>query len=81
MSLSLRNQSIDLLCKSIDWFLCERDINRLRVKKGAELFKAFYVKENQSKYNVTYFPFIFKYFNCPWTQNGYRTDIKRSKNV
>ena len=26
MSLSHRNQSIDLPCKSIDWFLCERDI-------------------------------------------------------
>ena len=31
MSLSHRNQSINLLCKSIDWFLCERDIDRERV--------------------------------------------------
>ena len=32
MSLSYGNQSIDLLCKSIDWFLYERDIGRQRVK-------------------------------------------------
>ena len=32
MSLSHRNQPTDLLCKSIDWFLCERDIDRKRVK-------------------------------------------------
>ena len=28
MSLPHRNQSIDLLCKSIDWFLSERGIDR-----------------------------------------------------
>ena len=28
MSLSHKNQSIDLQSKSIDWFLCERDIDR-----------------------------------------------------
>ena len=32
MSLPHRNQSIDLQSKSIDWFLCERDIDRYRVK-------------------------------------------------
>ena len=31
MSLSHRNQSINLLCKSTDWLLCERDIDRERV--------------------------------------------------
>ena len=30
MSLSRRNQSIDLQSKSIDWFLCEREIDHLR---------------------------------------------------
>ena len=33
MSLSYRNQSIDLQSKSIDWFLCERDIGREKVNK------------------------------------------------
>ena len=33
MSLSHRNQSIDLLCKLIDWFLYEKDIDHERVKK------------------------------------------------
>ena len=28
MSLPYRNQSIDLLCKSIDWFLYETEIGR-----------------------------------------------------
>ena len=31
-SLSYRNQSIDLLCKSIDWFLYHRDLRHERVK-------------------------------------------------
>ena len=35
MSLSHRNQSTDSFCKSIDWFLCQRDIDRWRVKTGA----------------------------------------------
>ena len=34
MSLSYRNQSIDLLGKSVDWFLYERDIGRQKVKEG-----------------------------------------------
>ena len=29
--LSYRNQSIDLLCKSMDWFLCDRDLHHERV--------------------------------------------------
>ena len=29
--LSYRNQSIDLLCKSMNWLLCDRDIRRERV--------------------------------------------------
>ena len=32
MTLSHRNQSIDLLCKLIDWFLYEKAIGRERVK-------------------------------------------------
>ena len=32
-SLSYRNQSIDLLCKSIEWFLYDRDLRRERVKQ------------------------------------------------
>ena len=30
--LSSRNQSIDLLCKSIDWFLYYRDLHHERLK-------------------------------------------------
>ena len=30
--LSYRNQSIDLLCKSMDWFLYDRDLCHERVK-------------------------------------------------
>ena len=29
--LSYRNQSIDLLCKSVDWFLYDNDLRRERV--------------------------------------------------
>ena len=32
-SLSYRNQSSDLLCKSMDWFLYEKDLRNERVKK------------------------------------------------
>ena len=32
-SLSYRNQSIDLLCKSIEWFLYDRDLRHERVKQ------------------------------------------------
>ena len=38
MSLSHRNQSMDLQGKSIDWFLCERDIDRYRVKTQLSRF-------------------------------------------
>ena len=31
-SLSYRNQPIDLVCKSIDWFVYHRDLSRERVK-------------------------------------------------
>ena len=30
-SLSNRNQSIDLLCKSMGWFLCDRDLRHERI--------------------------------------------------
>ena len=32
-SLSYRNQSIDLLCKSMDWFLYDKDLRHERVKQ------------------------------------------------
>ena len=35
-SLSYRNQTIDLLYKSIDWFLYERDFRHERVKLDFE---------------------------------------------
>ena len=32
-ALSFRNQTIDLLSKSMDWFLCDRDLRHQRVKE------------------------------------------------
>ena len=62
MSLSYRNQSNDLQCKSIDWFLYERDIGRglnistycltswalnpLQTKSFTDLFKTEIIKFN-----------------------------------
>ena len=34
MFLSYRNQFIDLLCKSVDWFLYDRGLRHERVKIG-----------------------------------------------
>ena len=36
-SLSYRNQTIDLLCKSMDWFLYDSDLRHGRVKNGIKL--------------------------------------------
>ena len=32
-SISYRNQFIDLLCKSVDWFLCDTDLRHERVNR------------------------------------------------
>ena len=32
VKLSYRNQSIDLVCKSMDWFLYDKDLHHERVK-------------------------------------------------
>ena len=37
-SLSNRNHSIDLLCKSVEWFLYDRDLRRDRVKSVLVVF-------------------------------------------
>ena len=34
--LSYRNQSIDLLCKSMDWFLCDNGFRQVRVTRHRE---------------------------------------------
>ena len=39
--LSYRNQSIDFLCKSMDWFLYDNDLHHERVKKGKKWRKIF----------------------------------------
>ena len=36
--LSCRNQSIDLLCKSVDWFLRDRDLRHEKVNEGVSWF-------------------------------------------
>ena len=36
-SLSHRNQSIDLLCKSMDWFLNDRDLRHERVNNKTRI--------------------------------------------
>ena len=38
-SLSYRNQSIDLLCKSMDWFLYESDLRHERVNGGTDNYE------------------------------------------
>ena len=43
--LSYRNQSIDSLCKSIDWFLYDRDLRHERVKEKSEILSAFMEKD------------------------------------
>ena len=37
MSPSYRNQSIDLLCKSMDWFLYDRDVSHERVNRSLDV--------------------------------------------
>ena len=38
MSLSYKNQSIDLLRKSMDWFLYDRDLCHERIKEKLKFF-------------------------------------------
>ena len=38
MSLLYRNRSIDLLCKSMDWFLYDKDRRHERVKEKLKFF-------------------------------------------
>ena len=50
-SLSYRNQSIDLLCKSIDWFLCDRDLCHEKVEVDCAIrflirYNLFYISCN-----------------------------------
>ena len=40
MPLSYRNQSIDLLCKSMDWFLYDNGLRYERVKRFCEFLQA-----------------------------------------
>ena len=44
---SYRNQSIDLLCKSMDWFICDRDFHHQRVKWEFTIWQR--ERERQSK--------------------------------
>ena len=49
-SLSYRNQSIDLLCKSMEWFLYDRDICHERVnEKYNESYSASMKKKKKKK--------------------------------
>ena len=59
--LSYRNQSIDLLYKSMDWFLYDNSLRLERVKKW--FFHYFFDKTHQRK-NQCVKPWI--YFKCPW---------------
>ena len=43
MSLSYRRQSIDLLCKSMDWFLYDRDFHLERVREVMEISQRIHV--------------------------------------
>ena len=42
MFLLYRNQSIDLLCKPMDWFLCDRDIRHEKVNRVLKLKSSVY---------------------------------------
>ena len=43
---SYRNQSIDLLCKSKDWFLYDKDLRQERVNKLKKKPVVFKIKKN-----------------------------------
>ena len=45
--ISHRNQSIDLLCKSMDWFLYDIGLRRERVKAVRKLLNSCLVTENK----------------------------------
>ena len=52
-SLSYRNQSIDLICKSMDWFLYDRDLRHERVNPFLGQCSHFIPPEKNRK------PFVF----------------------
>ena len=49
-SLSYRNQSIDLLCKSMDWFLYVRDLRHESVNAIFDKLKTQYLANTNSDY-------------------------------
>ena len=49
--ISFRNQSIDLLCKSMDWFLYEIGLRRERVKENEETMKCLLQQRKSKKLN------------------------------
>ena len=72
MSLSHRNQSIDLQSKSIDWFLCERGIDRYRVKFYILCSKTFW---------LTFFAFYRSIQYFPDSHKKYETSPSHFKNI
>ena len=53
--LSYRNQYIDLLCKSMDWFLYDRDLRHERVNDCASFLKIILMEHNVPVLNCLYF--------------------------
>ena len=64
-SLSYRKQSTDLLCKSMDWFLYERDLRHERVKRHLE-------KTKGTKLSVFW---ILNDLGCYWNNCSMRATI------
>ena len=80
MSLSYRNQSIDLLCKSVNWFQCDRNLHhervnlkvflrRLKLSKNYDILIKNIMGENKLSRLVPteiLFKGIFKFENVKW---------------
>ena len=74
-SLSYSNQSTDLLCKSMDWFLYDRDLRRER----ANVLSSFHYV-NWDKFSTTYFlPELFSSAISPLIVLPFCTKIKKTK--
>ena len=58
MPFSYRNQSFDLLCKSVDWFLYDSALRHERVNEVAGIREHFCieVKHNSDKYKLKHTP-------------------------
>ena len=75
MFLSYRNQSIDLLCKSLECFLYDRDLVHERVKQRGNIFYLCFGANSNRSMNFRYedinFPSKQKIFECIISANAF----------